>query len=73
MSTTFAIYTHSRKNRMVPVAHRWNLGKNQGVGIKWLSDITKLTDDRKVYAMDNTAQGVDTIGDLRKLEITHGL
>lgn len=34
---------------------------------RWLSDIAKsLPDDTRVYALDNSQQGVFTIGDIKK-------
>lgn len=71
MSTTFAIRTRNPL-KTTEVAHRWSLGGKKGVGINWLTK-KKLSDETKVFPLDNTAQGVETVGDLRKLEITHGL
>ena len=35
---------------------------------RWLSDLAKLLpDDTKVYALDNSQQGVYTIGDIKNL------
>ena len=35
---------------------------------RWLSDLAKmLPDDTRVYALDNTQQGVFTIGDIKNL------
>ncbi len=34
---------------------------------RWLSDLAKLLpDDTRVYALDNTQQGIFTIGDIKK-------
>jgi hypothetical protein len=34
---------------------------------RWLSDLAKsLPDDTRVYALDNTQQGIFTIGDIKK-------
>lgn len=75
MSTTFAII---KDNKTFEIAHRYGLGGGR-VGIKWYNinsildaimllngytDKTKI----KVYPMDNTAQGVNNIGDLIKLD-----
>lgn len=40
----------------------------RGMGMsRWLSNIAKsLPDDTRVYALDNTQQGVFTIGDIKK-------
>lgn len=84
MSTTFAILKKERdasgdvvkvKRYDIALRHGIGLGK---VGIKWLSinvlDAIKIlngcTDKTqiKVHAMDNTAQGVDNIGDLITLD-----
>jgi hypothetical protein len=36
---------------------------------RWLSDIAKsLPDDTRVYALDNSQQGVFTIGDIKRYE-----
>ena len=36
--------------------------------IRWLSNLAKLLpDDTRVYALDNSQQGVFTIGDIKKL------
>ena len=35
---------------------------------RWLNDFAnKLPDDTKVYALDNSRQGIYTIGDIKKL------
>ncbi len=35
---------------------------------RWLNDFaSKLPDDTKVYALDNSHQGIYTIGDIKKL------
>lgn len=39
----------------------------RGGGIRWINPIaSKLSDETKVYPLDNTAQGIFTIGDLKK-------
>lgn len=36
-------------------------------GIRWKNDMAKfLPDETKVYALDNSAQGIFTIGDIKK-------
>ena len=84
MSTTFAILKKERDAlgnvtnvKRYDIAHRYGIGGGR-VGIKWLSinllDAIKIlngyTDKTliKVHAMDNTAQGVDNIGDLITLD-----
>jgi len=65
MSTTFAVQTIGNTTE---VAHRWSLGgKDHLVGIKWLSK-KKYPNDTKVIALDNSPQGVETIGDLKTLD-----
>ena len=66
MSTTFVVKRFGKK---IEVAHRHGIG-NGKVGITWLSDTTKYSDETKVYPIDNTAQGVETMGDLRRLAET---
>ena len=87
MSTIFAVLKKERDAfgnvtnvKRYDIAHRYGIGGGK-VGIKWLSinvldAITILngcTDKTqiKVHAMDNTAQGVDKIGDLITLD-KHG-
>tara|TARA_Y100000401_G_scaffold95945_1_gene82846 strand:+ start:166 stop:546 length:381 start_codon:yes stop_codon:yes gene_type:complete len=87
MSTIFAVLKKERDAfgnvtnvKRYDIAHRHGIGSGK-VGIKWLSinvldAITILngcTDKTqiKVHAMDNTAQGVDKIGDLITLD-KHG-
>lgn len=64
MSTTFAIKTYNPL-KYTPVAHRFSLG-NGKVGITWLTK-KQYPDAKRVVPIDNTVQGVETIGDLRKL------
>tara|TARA_R110002110_G_scaffold364964_1_gene574693 strand:+ start:380 stop:658 length:279 start_codon:yes stop_codon:yes gene_type:complete len=82
MSTTFAIIKENEegeKNIRIDVAHRRSIGGGK-CGIKWfnislyeLFNITKYfkhykIDEIPVHAMDNTAQGVENIGDLITLD-----
>ena len=80
MSTTFAIIKENREGEKIrfDIAHRRSIGGGK-CGIKWLKLHSVLdsilmlngyTDKKniKVHPMDNTAQGVKTIGDLIKLE-----
>ena len=83
MSTTFAIIKENREGEKVrfDIAHRRSIGGGK-CGIKWYN-INSVLDailmlngytDKKnipVVAMDNTAQGVETIGDLITLD-EHG-
>jgi hypothetical protein len=51
------------KSIFSPVFFRSNRGKHCG----WLNDCAKkLPDETKVYALDNTQQGIYTIGDIKK-------
>lgn len=68
MSTTFGVKIENddyckycgRGYEMVDVAFRSN-------GIKWTNNVARLLDDStKVHAIDNTQQGIYTIGDIRK-------
>jgi len=74
MSTKFGVYKFNKdvqleddclpdtydKDDFVQVARRCN-------GMYWSNDLaTHLPDDVKVYPLDNTAQGVYTIGDIRR-------
>jgi len=87
MSTTFAILKKERdafgdviKLKRYDIAHRHGIGGGK-VGITWLSinvldaiNIFNGCTDKteiKVHPMDNTAQGVDNIGDLITLD-KHG-
>jgi len=46
----------------IEVAFRGN-----GSGMRWTNDLAPfLPDDLKVYPLDNTAQGIYTIGDIKK-------
>jgi hypothetical protein len=63
MSTTFG-YSIPRPDgtlcEPIIIARRCN-------GIRWVSDIHHLLDDRTpIDALDNTPQGIHTIGDIRK-------
>jgi hypothetical protein len=65
MATTFGIKVPS--GEVIPVAHRFGNGK---VAITWLSEFAFLLPyTTPVIAIDNSAQGVDTIGDLRMLDM----
>jgi hypothetical protein len=45
----------------IEVAFRGN-----GTGIRWTNELAQfLSDDIKVYPLDNTAQGIYTIGDIK--------
>ena len=64
MSTIFAIRNYNPL-KTIKVAHRFGIG-NGKVGITWLTK-KNYPDNTKVFPLDNTAQGVKTIGDLKKL------
>ena len=66
MSTTFAIPV---KDKMVEIARRRGIGAGE-VTIIWLNDLVEvLPDETPVEPIDNTAQGVYTLKDLRYLHI----
>ena len=68
MSTTFGVQAG---DELVPVARRNGIGEGR-VSITFTNPLARLLpSDTPVVAMDNTAQGVETIGDLFYLE-THG-
>lgn len=68
MSTTFAVKV---KDKKVEIARRRGIGSGK-VAIIWLNELVDiLPDEMKVHAMDNTAQGVSTMKDLRHLH-EHG-
>ena len=40
---------------------------NGGLGTRWLNNIARLLpDDTRVYPLDNSAQGIFTIGDIKE-------
>ncbi len=46
----------------IEIAFRNNIG-----AFRWLSDIAAhIPDDTKIYPLDNSAQGIFTIGDVRR-------
>jgi hypothetical protein len=74
MSTTFAIIRNGKPqdmesdgydgNDVAEVAYRGNIG-----GIAWINTdievlVSHLPDSTKVFPLDNTAQGITTIGDI---------
>ena len=68
MSTTFAIEVGDKQ---VEVARRRGIGNGEVI-IIWLNDLVEiLPDGTPVVPTDNTAQGVETLGDLRYLHIHH--
>ncbi len=77
MSTTFGIKIISKDNTsalttLEPVAFRHGIG-NGKVNIRFTCGrkreimLALLDDEHPVYPMDNTAQGISTIGDIRKV------
>ena len=74
MSTTFGILKDGCKNdrdedNYIKIAHRAGIGKDK-VGITWLNESHDvLSNDTKVHPLDNSAQGVETMGDLRRLHL----
>ena len=68
MSTTFAVEV---KDKQIEVARRRGIGSGE-VAIIWLNDLVELLhDSMEVIPIDNTAQGVETLGDLRYLHKHH--
>lgn len=68
MSTTFAVEV---KDKQIEVARRRGIGSGE-VAIIWLNDLVEiLPDETPVVPTDNSAQGVETLGDLRYLHIHH--
>jgi hypothetical protein len=67
MSTTFGIVIPTKENEEpIEIAHRHGIG-NGKVAIDWLNPLAYLLpDDTPVIPLDNTAQGVYTIGDIKK-------
>ena len=62
MSTTFGVKT-PEETMPVIVAYR-----NNGGSMIWRNPLAAyLPDEMKVIPLDNTAQGIKTIGDIRKL------
>jgi hypothetical protein len=71
MSTTFAIRTkdmYSGVTYEVEIARHSGHHLGEPVKIEWLNSVAPfLKKKMKVYPTDNNCQGVDDIGDLRKL------
>ena len=68
MSTTFAVEVGDKQ---IEVARRRGIGNGE-VAIIWLNDLVEiLPDEIVVVPIDNSAQGVETLGDLRYLHIHH--
>lgn len=64
MSTKFGIYI-PQTNETVEVAFRWSIGEPGLVGIKILNPLVMiLPPNWPVVAMDNTAQGIETVEQL---------
>lgn len=63
MSTIFGIIiTENGDEKEIEVAFRSNNGD-----MRWLNELAKmLPDDTEVTPLDNTAQGIFTIGDIKK-------
>ena len=69
MSTTFGVQVG---DELMPAARRNGIGEGR-VGITFTNPLARLLpSDTQVVPMDNTAQGVETVGDLLYLE-THGM
>ena len=65
MSTTFGVIVvekHRQEEELVEVAYRGN-----GTGIRFTNPIAHLLpDDTSVIPLDNSAQGIYTIGDIKR-------
>ena len=63
MSTIFAIISEETKEP-IEIAHRYNIGQGK-VAIKALHPVLPLlNEDLEVVAIDNSSQGINTIGDI---------
>ena len=62
MSTTFGVYCKYCRN-LVEVAFR---SAGNGIRITNPNLVDLLDDDTGVIPLDNTAQGIDTLGDIKK-------
>ena len=59
MSTTFGI--------VVDELYEIEIAKRVNKSIRWINPIAKLLpDSQKVIPLDNTSQGIKTIGDIKK-------
>ena len=68
MSTTFGILMgEGNQEEMIEVAHRRGVGGGQ-VEIRWKCKMAKfLPENTSVNALDNTPQGIETIGDIKRI------
>jgi hypothetical protein len=65
MSTTFGVKIPST-GEIEPIARRVGIG-NRKVNVYFTNEIAELLpDDTEVEAMDNSPQGIFTIGDIKK-------
>ena len=66
MSTTFGIIMgEGDEEETIEIAHRRGVGDGS-VEIRWKCKMAKfLPDDTFVNALDNTPQGIETIGDIK--------
>jgi hypothetical protein len=65
MSTTFGVKIPST-GEVEPIARRVGIG-NRKVNVYFTNEIAELLpDDTEVEAMDNSPQGIFTIGDIKK-------
>lgn len=83
MSTTFGVLkpeyqflsvivkddeSYHNEDYCIPIAFRYGIG-NGRVAIDWLNELAPLLPDfMMVFPLDNTAQGVDVIKDLKNLK-----
>jgi hypothetical protein len=76
MSTTFGISKLKQDIELVDdcLTEQWEdddfievAFRGNGTGIRWTNDLVEfLPDDLKVYPLDNSAQGIYSIGDIRE-------
>jgi hypothetical protein len=76
MSTTFGISRLKQDIDLVDdcLTEQWKdddfievAFRGNGTGIRWINDLAEfLPDDLKVYPLDNSAQGIFSIGDIRE-------
>lgn len=67
MSTTFGVKIFD--GSLKEIALRYYGGKDRGSVVQWRDPVYELLpEDLEVTAMDNTSQGVSTVGDLKKIQ-----
>ena len=68
MSTTFGIIMgEGDQEETIEIAHRRGVGVGQ-CEIRWKCKMAKfLPNDTGIIALDNTPQGIETIGDIKRI------